>query len=122
MPKVTFVRERKTVECEEGANLREVALSHGIEVYRGVHRYLNCRGHGLCGKCAVVVHSGSENLSPPTVIERARIALMPFLPIGREGKLRLACQTKVLGDVEVETKPGLQPVPNEFWLKRPQGT
>ncbi len=121
MPKVTFVRERKTVECEEGANLREVALANGIELYRGIHRYLNCRGHGMCGKCAVVVRSGGENLSPPTVIERVRIALMPFLPIGREGKLRLACQSRVLGDVEVETKPGLHPVPAEFWLKRPQG-
>ncbi len=122
MPKVTFVREKKTVECPEGANLREVALENGVELYKGVHRYLNCRGHGLCGKCAVVVRSGVENLSPPTVIEKIRIALMPFLPIGREGRLRLACQSRVLGDVEVETKPGLQPVASEFWLKRPQGT
>lgn len=120
MPKVTFVREKKTVECPEGANLREVALQHGIQLYKGIHKYLNCRGHGLCGKCAVIVQSGKENLSPPTTIERIRIALMPFLPIGREDKLRLACQTRVLGDVEVETQPGLHPVPQEFWLKRPR--
>jgi len=120
MAKVTFVRERKTVECEQGKNLRELALENGIELYRGIHRFLNCRGHGLCGKCAVVVRNGGENLSPPTFMERVRVALMPFLPIGREGRLRLACQCSVLGDVEIETRPGLQPVQHEFWLKRPQ--
>src|SRR5262249_35841715 len=51
MPKVTFIsgKDKKEVEVAEGANLREEALKAGVSVYAGMHRYLNCRGLGLCG-------------------------------------------------------------------------
>ena len=34
MPKVKFVREKKEVEVEPGANLRTVAINEGIELAR----------------------------------------------------------------------------------------
>src|SRR5687767_12081218 len=51
MPKVTFIsdKEKREVEVPEGANLREEAIKAGLPVYKGLHRYLNCRGLGLCG-------------------------------------------------------------------------
>src|SRR5437764_273303 len=54
MPKVTFIsgKEKKEVEVPEGANLREEAMKAGLPVYRGLHRFLNCHGLGLCGTCA----------------------------------------------------------------------
>jgi len=92
----------------EGANLRKEALRAGIELYPGIHKYLNCRGFALCGKCAVAVKAGRENCSPPGFREKLRL-LLSYLPIGREpGETRLACQTRVLGDIQVETTPRLK--------------
>ena len=46
MPKITFTREKKTVECEEGEKLRNVAIANEIQLYPGMKRYFNCRGFG----------------------------------------------------------------------------
>ena len=64
MPKVTFTREKKTVECEEGEKLRNVAIANEIELYPGMKRYFNCRGFGQCGECRVHVTKGMENPAP----------------------------------------------------------
>jgi ferredoxin len=104
MPKITFTREKKTVECEKGANLRAVAMEHGIEVYPGLKKYLNCHGFGHCGECRMHVLKGMQNLSSMTFKEKFRIALSWF-KFGHEDEVRLSCQTKVLGDIEVLTQP-----------------
>jgi ferredoxin len=119
MPKVKFVREKKEVEVAEGANLRLAALAHGVNLYPGVHEWLNCRGFGQCGKCAVLLERGAEtNVSTPTLLERLRLGGSLF-QIGFEEKMRLACQTQVLGDVEVTTQP--RPV-TPAKLASPRGT
>ena len=104
MPKVTFTREKKTVECDEGEKLRNVAIANEIELYPGMKRYFNCRGFGQCGECRVHVIKGMENLAPKTFLEKIRIAVSWF-KIGNEDKVRLSCQSKVLGDCDVETQP-----------------
>src|SRR5262249_27437029 len=48
MPKVEFVNEKKEIEVEAGANLRQEAMKAGIQVYQGIDRYLHCPGLGLC--------------------------------------------------------------------------
>jgi ferredoxin len=55
----------------------------------------------------VVVKEGKENCSPPGLRERLRLFLS-YLTIGREGQVRLACQTHVVGDIGVETTPKLK--------------
>ena len=104
MPTVKFTREKKSVECEKGENLRALALKQGIQLYPGLKRILNCRGHASCGECRVHVVKGMENLAPKTVLEKIRIALSWF-KFGHEHEVRLACQAKVEGDVEVFTQP-----------------
>jgi ferredoxin len=104
MPKVHFTREKKVVECEAGANLRQLALKNGVELYPGLKRHLNCGGKSLCGDCRVHVLAGMENLSPKRLLERFRIGVSWF-KLGHEHEVRLACQTHVLGDVEVLTQP-----------------
>src|SRR5262249_11489032 len=44
--------------------LRDALRGAGVEVYKGVHRFLNCHGLGLCGTCYVLVKEGMENLAP----------------------------------------------------------
>jgi ferredoxin len=107
MPKVKFLNQKTELEVPEGANLRKEALRANIQLYPGIHKYLNCRGFALCAKCAVLVKEGRENCSPPGLRERLRL-LLSYLTVGREGQVRLACQTHVMGDIGVETTPRLK--------------
>jgi ferredoxin len=117
MPKVTFVKEKKEIEVPVGANLRQEAMKAGIELYPGLSKYLNCRGNGLCGTCAVVIKSGLENVSPKSFREKLKLFTMPFATIGHEDDLRLACLTQVLGDCSVETQPAFNWAGENFWQK-----
>ena len=100
MPTVDFYFEKKKVEVGDHANLRGVALAHGVEIYEGPFKISNCRGLGLCGTCVVEILEGMENLSPKTKAEKSKLKdLSPTL--------RLSCQCQVRGDVSVITKPKL---------------
>lgn len=119
MPKVTFKKEKKTVEVPEGANLRKVAQNAGVEVYKGLHKYLHCPGLGLCGSCRVYVKKGKENLTQPSIIEKFTTQIgnpeAQFAFIGHEEELRLSCQCRVTGDVEVETAAPCNWHGEKFW-------
>lgn len=119
MPTVKFVNEKKSIDVPEGANLRKEAMKNGIELYSGPHKYVNCMGLGQCASCRVHVVKGEDNVSRPGMMEKLRLILGPltfFARLGNEKRLRLACQTKVLGDCEVKTHPPIMsPAEEEFW-------
>jgi uncharacterized 2Fe-2S/4Fe-4S cluster protein (DUF4445 family) len=71
------------IEACKGENLGRILAKHGVMP-------LPCGGRGLCGLCKVRVSGGA---SPPTGNEALR---------GFTGEVRLACQVRVTGDVEVE--------------------
>ncbi len=100
MPTIRFVREGKDIKCDLGANLREVALSEGIELYGLKGSLGNCNGCGQCITCFVgIVGETSEGkLSPLTEVEKSRLRKRP-------SNWRLACQVLVLESVIVLTKP-----------------
>lgn len=93
MPKV--FAQGKTIECPEGANLRKVLLDNSVDLYNGNAKVINCLGFGSCGTCAVLVEGA---VSEANWKDKARRSLPPHSP---DRNLRLACQTKVLGDVKV---------------------
>jgi ferredoxin len=93
MPKVTA--QGKTFECDSGSNLRKVLLEHGVELYNGNAKIINCMGIGTCGTCAVQVEG---QVSEPNWKDKARRSLPPYSPTANR---RLACQTEVLGDIKV---------------------
>ena len=120
MPKVVFVNEKQEIDVPAGSNLREAARKAGISIYKGLDRYLNCRGLGLCGTCRVLVKKGMENLSPRTLMERINFNTHPltmFARIGHEDEMRLSCQVRVLGDCTVETTPEMNWSGETFWQK-----
>ena len=120
MPKVVFVNEKTELEVPSGANLREEARKAGLQIYKGLDRFLNCRGFGLCGTCRVLVKKGMENLNPKTFRERLNLSLHPFsmlAAIGHENEMRLACQVQVNGDCTVQTHPAFNWSGENFWQK-----
>jgi ferredoxin len=118
MPVVKFTNEKKEIEVADGANLRTEAIKAGINLYYGLNGFgakfnqlVNCYGLGMCGSCRVLVTKGAENCSPMGALEKMKFKL-PFpdpLPalsyVGHEETMRLACQTEVHGDIEVQTNP-----------------
>lgn len=82
MAKVKVRVDGKVLEVERGSRLSDVLAREGLI-------QLPCGGRGLCGSCVVEVKGP---VSKPTGNEMLR---------GLVGKYRLACQVRVLGDVEV---------------------
>lgn len=128
MPVIKFVKEKKEIEVPVGANLRKEAMKAGINVncimsgicdeidsvVQTASKFLNCHGLGACGTCRVRITSGIENTNPFTLREKARLsAPVPLGPdpvpnlayLGNEQTMRLACMTKVMGDMTVESAP-----------------
>ncbi|RIK86981.1 MAG: ferredoxin [Planctomycetota bacterium] len=126
MPVIKFVKEKIEIEVPRGANLRREAIKAGVNVHQGVNGFgaglnkvINCHGFGQCGTCRVLITKGMENTSPMGTIEKLRFRCpvpTPVTPggldpipclayVGHEETMRLACQTKVFGDIEVETGP-----------------
>lgn len=104
MPTITFTSEKKEIQVPAGANLRTEALRAGVQLYPGVHKVLNCHGLGQCGSCRVLITKGMENASRKGLMESARLAVS-LAYIGNEQTMRLACQTRVEGDITVTTCP-----------------
>jgi ferredoxin len=98
MPLVRF-RDRE-IECETGEILRDVLRDAGVTPHNGLADTLNCGGLGTCGTCAVAVEG---SVSERNARERRRLSFPPHDP---EDGLRLACQTRVRGDLTVTKHPG----------------
>lgn len=119
MPKVKFVNEKVTVDANQGDDLRTVARKNGVQLYSGPHKIINCMGMGTCCSCNVVISKGKENVSKKRVLEMLWKWLNPLLSLkifsNPEKEVRLACQTRVNGDVEVETHPPINWHGEKFW-------
>jgi ferredoxin len=118
MPTIKFINEKKSIEVSEGANLRKAALRENVQLYTGPSRVLNCHGFGHCASCRVLIKKGRENVSPQGWFEKLRLVAGPltfFFRLGREEELRLACRTRVYGDVEIETQPSMNWDGEKFW-------
>ena len=123
MPKVTIVNaknEKVEIEVPQGSNLRKEARKAGVQLYKGIDRYINCRGLGLCGTCKVLVKKGMENLNGKTMMEKVNMNLHPLTMlavIGHEDEMRLSCQVQVNGDCTIEITPALNWSGENFWQK-----
>ncbi len=88
-PRVTLWPQGKQVEVVAGSTLHDAARTAGVELPQGC-------GTGLCGCDPVFVLEGQDALSAPEPDERATLERLG-LPAGT----RLACCTRVSGDVSI---------------------
>jgi ferredoxin len=104
MPVVTFYNEHRSHEVEAGTNLREFMRQVHVTPYNGLDVLTNCRGHNFCGTCAVEVLDGkgaSTRGQDEEATLRGNLAIAKVV----EKNLRLACQTRITGDMVVKTHP-----------------
>lgn len=99
VPTITFVRQNKQIEVPEGDSVRYPALENDVPVYCGLWKFANCHGNGLCGTDRVSV-SPSTNTNSLTFMEKFWLRN----DLKKNPNTRLACQTKVFGDVNVDTR------------------
>lgn len=90
MPNVRFVPDDRSVELRDGKTLLWIALRTGIPLAHA------CGGNARCSTCRVLVVDGLERCSPRTPKEQK---IAGRLQCGDD--IRLACQTRISGDVTV---------------------
>ena len=91
MARVTFLPEGKTVECADGTTLFDAGGAARVAIDTA------CVGKGTCGLCRVRIVSGAEALTPYSDEEERHLGNLYHLT-----RIRLACRTRVAGDVTVE--------------------
>jgi 2Fe-2S ferredoxin len=91
MPSVTFQPSGLRVDCADGESVFEVGRRAGLDISTA------CGGKATCGLCRVKVLAGEAALSPQNAAEKKHLGNVYFI-----NKVRLACQSRVSGDVTVE--------------------
>lgn len=87
---LTYLGE-KTVEVGPMQTILDASHAHGIP------HICECGGTARCSTCRVIVLEGIENCLPRTTLESKMAEKKGFYP-----ELRLACQTRVVGDVTIK--------------------
>ncbi len=101
MPKVTIQPLNRTIEAQEGETIMEAAWAHGF------YWPTTCGGEGICTSCACTIVDGVENLDPLGRSELKTLSEERGEAALRDGRLRLACQARLRGDIVVK-KPGVR--------------
>ncbi|MEM1416027.1 MAG: 2Fe-2S iron-sulfur cluster-binding protein, partial [Myxococcota bacterium] len=102
------------VAADAGEKLGDARRGAGATPHNGSARMLNCKGFGSCGTCALVVR-GAVEPAELTRMERWRLDFPPHdATRSRAAGMRLACQVRVVGDLDVEKRSG-------FWGEAPEG-
>jgi len=117
VPEVTISYRGRSVRIPRGTKLRTALLSNGLTPHNESAVYINCRGIGSCGTCAVEVLSSCDDMdksATPAVLpvewttaERLRLNFPPHSAPSNQ-KLRLACQVRCNTDLTVVKR-------DKFW-------
>jgi len=101
MPTVRVLPGELVIEAEDGQTIMDAAHDHQL------YWPTTCGGEGICTTCVCTVENGIENLEPMGGGERHTLSEERSPEVLASGRLRLACQTRVHGDVTV-TKRGVR--------------
>jgi adenylate cyclase len=90
VPNVYILPDQRLVECGSGEAILPAALRAGVPFAHA------CGGNAFCSTCRIVILLGEAACAPRTQKERAIADRLSFSP-----HFRLACQTKISGDVTI---------------------
>lgn len=91
MPQIFYLPDNVAVQVDEETTILQASLDNGIP-----HTHV-CGGNARCTTCRVVVLEGTANcVAPRTEREQVLAERLHFAPV-----IRLACQTRVQGDIKV---------------------
>jgi adenylate cyclase len=90
MPQVRILPDNREAEAKPSDTLLNVSLRAGIS-----HAHA-CGGNARCSTCRILIQAGLDHCAPRTAKERALAERLHFSP-----DIRLACQTRISGDVEI---------------------
>jgi 2Fe-2S ferredoxin len=102
MPTVRVLPGDIAFDAEDGQTIMDAAHDHGY------YWPTTCGGQGICTSCACVVEEGGDALDPMGRAEFRTLSEDRGEAAVRSGRVRLACQARVAGDVTV-TKRGVVP-------------
>jgi uncharacterized 2Fe-2S/4Fe-4S cluster protein (DUF4445 family) len=93
---VEFPHQQRSTNTSVGRTLLDAVHAARLEVSNV------CAGRGVCGKCRVVVTSGSEFVSPPTDLERMSLSKTDV-----EQGFRIACCARIIaaGRIGIQIPP-----------------
>ncbi|KAG2435452.1 hypothetical protein HYH02_011952 [Chlamydomonas schloesseri] len=89
----------REIEVPRGSKLRTALLRAGLTPHSEGAVYINCRGIGSCGTCAVEIQ-GEVQPASWTTAEQLRLNIPPHSAPGNQ-RLRLACQVACAGDLRL---------------------
>lgn len=101
MPQVRILPDNIAIEAEDGQTIMDAAREAGL------YWPTTCGGEGICTTCACTVEEGVRHLDPMGRGELKTLSEDRDPKMLASGKLRLACQARVHGDVTV-TKRGVR--------------
>ncbi|MCX8009689.1 MAG: 2Fe-2S iron-sulfur cluster binding domain-containing protein [Ignavibacteria bacterium] len=91
MIKVVLENFNKTLTCAKGETIFEVLRRNEIPFG------CSCNGEFICGSCMIEILDGQNNLS--TITQHLQLIIKHNLTQNQ----RLACATKILGDITIKT-------------------
>ncbi len=91
MPKIKILNNNMEIEVAEGTSILEAMLDNDVDINN------DCGANGVCGTCQVHIEDGHDHLSEMSAEELELLEMTEYTP----GKSRLACQTRIYGDVEL---------------------
>jgi 2Fe-2S ferredoxin len=100
--KVRVLPDEITFDAEDGQTIMDAAHEAGY------FWPTTCGGEGICTTCACTVEEGNEHLDEMGRGERKTLAEERGEAVLASGRIRLACQARVHGEVTV-TKRGVRP-------------
>ncbi len=90
MPQIYYLPDEKKVDIEPEKSILDASLDAGIPHTN------ECGGNARCSTCRVMIIDGLESCTPRTEKELALAEHLNFC-----ASIRLACQTKITGDVNL---------------------
>ena len=91
MPKVTLFPGDVVADISEYDDLREGLRKQGLKLRS------SCGGYASCGECMIRILEGADHINSPSFEEKRLLGNVFHIT-----KERLACQTKVSGDIKID--------------------